>query len=220
MEPIFWTDVGVAVETAASAAIVITDISKAAEGVVTYSGAPATAPEDGDIIVLRNVTGMSAVNDRAFRIADVDTVSKTFKLEGEDTTAYRTFKSGQAHVVTLDAEFRSVQEVAASGGDPVTASTSTIHVKQLKNAPVADNPVTFSFTNLLDPDDPGYVECRKAAKAKAKRVVVFTFSNGAQVMFVAIPSASGAPTGQAQGAVQTPVTLQCQGETTTLPPVI
>ena len=66
MEPIFWTDVGVAVETAASAAIVITDISKAAEGVATYSGTPAPDPKNGDIIVLRNVTGMSAVDDRAF----------------------------------------------------------------------------------------------------------------------------------------------------------
>lgn len=140
MEPIFWTDVGVAVETAASAAITITAISKAAEGVVTYSGAPVPEPEDGDIIVLRNVTGMSAVNDRAFRIADVDTVAKTFKLEGEDTTAYRAFKSGQAHVVTLGAEFRSVQEVAASGGDPVTASTSTIHVAQAQECACGEQP--------------------------------------------------------------------------------
>lgn len=85
---------------------------------------------------------------------------------------------------------------------------------------MANNPVTFAFTNLFDPDDPGYIACRAAAKAKAKRVVVFTFSNGAQVMFVAIPSASGAPTGQAQGAVQTPVSLECQGETTALPPAI
>lgn len=219
MEPIFWTDVGVAVQTAVSDAIVITEITQTTPAVAEYSGTAPASLVDGAVIMLRNVSGMSQVNDRAFRVANVDTTAKTFELEGEDATAYRAFKAGEAVVVNLGAEFRSVQEVGASGGDAVTADTSTIHSSQLKSAPVAQNPVNFAFTNLFDPEDPGFVECRKASRAKAKRVVALTFSNGSQVLAVVIPSVSGAPTGQARGAVQTPVTLACQGETTALAPI-
>ena len=69
MTPIFWTNVGVDVQTALAAAVTVTNISKASTAVVTYSGA--VDPTNGDYIALTS-NGMSEVGDRVFRIASVN----------------------------------------------------------------------------------------------------------------------------------------------------
>ena len=59
-----------------------------------------TDPVNGDFVVL-TVVGMHQVNGRVFRVANVNGAGNTFELEGENTTAYDTFTSGTAEVITF-----------------------------------------------------------------------------------------------------------------------
>lgn len=206
-QPIFWTNVGIDVQTALAAAVTISSISKATTGVATYTGA--VNPTIGDYIIL-SAQGMYQVNDRIFRIANVNTTTKTFELEGEDTTSYDTFISGSYQIVTFGASFASVQTVNPSGGDYEKADVTTIHDAVRKNVPTIAQPLTLAMTNIFDLADPGFAECNKAYKAKAKRAIRLRFGTGAKILLTGYVGAAGVPTGQAQGVVQTPVTIEAQ----------
>lgn len=205
--PLFWTNVGIDVQTALSAPINITAISKANAGVITYSGA--TSPANGDYIAVA-ANGMSQVNDRPFRIANVNTVAKTFELEAEDTTSYDTFISGSFQVITFGASFNTVQSISPSGGDYEKADVTTIHDQVRRNVPTIAAPLTLAMTNFFDLSDPGFIECNKAYKAKAKRAIRLRFGSGAKMLMIGYVGAAGVPTGQAQGVVQTPVSIEAQ----------
>lgn len=205
--PIFWTNVGIDVQTALATAVAITAISKASPGVATYGGA--VHPANGDYITLQ-AQGMHQVNDRIFRIANVNTTAKTFELEGEDTTSYDTFISGSYQIITFGASFNTVQTVSPSGGDYEKADVTTIHDAVRKNVPTIAQPLTLAMTNIFDLTDPGFAECNKAYKAKAKRAFRLRFGTGAKILLTGYVGAAGVPTGQAQGVVQTPVSVEAQ----------
>lgn len=218
MEPIFWTNVGVSVQTAVSAALTLSAISKASEGVVTYTGAAPAGLEAGAVVHLKEVNGMIELTDRAFIVKSHDAAGKTFVLKGEDTSDYSDFVGGgTAVVVTMGASFRSIQDVSASGGDFEKADITTIHSLLRRRRSTVANPVTFSFTNLFDLDDPAFKECVKAHRSKTNRVIMFSFGTGPKILAVGAPAATGVPTGQAQGVVQTPVEIECQGMPTPVP---
>lgn len=217
-EPIFWTNVGVTVQTASSAAFVIANVSKAAEGLVTFTGAAPVGLTDGAVIHMKEVNGMIELTDRAFIVKGLDATAKTFVLKGEDTSDYSDFTGvGSAVVATMGASFRSIQDVSASGGDFEKADITTIHTLLRKRRATVANPVTFSFTNLFDLDDPAFKECVKAHRSKTNRVIMFSFGTGPKILAVGAPAATGVPTGQAQGVVQTPVEIECQGMPTPVP---
>lgn len=216
-DPIFWTNVGVSVQTAVTTPASITSISKAAEGLVTFTGSAPPELVNGAIIHLKNVNGMIEVDDRAFRVKSFDGVAKTFVLEAEDTTDYTDFASGEFVVATMGASFRSIQDVSASGGDFEKADITTIHNLLRKRRATVANPVTFSFTNLFDLGDSGFKECVKAHRSKTNRIIMFSFGTGPKILAVGAPAATGVPTGQAQGVVQTPVEIECQGMPTPIP---
>lgn len=205
--PIFWTNVGIDVQTALAVSVSITAVSKASPGVVTYSGA--VHPANGDYIAI-TANGMHQINDRILRIANVNTAAKTFELEGEDTTSYDTFINGSYQIVTFGASFNSVQTISPSGGDYEKADITTIHDSVRKNVPTIAAPLTLAMTNYFDLTDPGFVECNKAYKAKAKRAIRIRFGSGAKMVLTGYVGAAGVPTGQAQGVVQTPVTIEAQ----------
>lgn len=205
--PIFWTNVGIDVQTALAAAVSITAVTKASPGVVTYGGA--VHPANGDYIAV-TANGMHQINDRILRIANVNTTAKTLELEGEDTTSYDTFINGSYQIVTFGASFNSVQTISPSGGDYEKADITTIHDSVRKNVPTIAAPLTLAMTNYFDLTDPGFVECNKAYKAKAKRAIRVRFGSGAKMVMMGYVGAAGVPTGQAQGVVQTPVSIEAQ----------
>ncbi len=204
---LFWTNVGIDVQTALSTAISITAITKASPGVVTYGGS--THPATGDYII-PTINGMNQLDDRVLRIANVNTTAKTFELEGEDTTSYDTFVSGSFQIVTFGASFKSVQSISPSGGGYEEADLTTIHDVMRKSAPTIAQAMNFEMTNFFDLTDPGFVECNKAFKSKTKRAIRMRFGTGAKFLFNGYVGAAGTPTGQALGAVQTPVSIKAQ----------
>lgn len=207
---LFWKNVGIDVQTALSAAQTVTAISKAATGVITYSG---TDPANGDYIVLTS-NGMHQVNDRIFRLANVNAGSNTAELEGEATTDYDTFTSGSFEIVTFGASFASTQNINASGGELQFDDITTVHDNVRKEAPTLANGMTMDMENFFDVSDPGWIECNKAYKAQgaaSKRAIRLRFGSTHKMVFLAYPGAAGVPTGQAQGAVKTNVSLKGQG---------
>lgn len=212
--PIFWTNVGIDVQTALATAVQITAISKAVVGVVSYGGS--INPAIGDYILL-TANGMNQVNDRLFRVASVNTTTKTFELEGEDTALYDNFISGSYQIITFGASFNSVQNVQVSGGDYEKADLTTIHDAVRKNVPTIAQPMTLAMTNYFDLQDPGFIECNKAYKSKTKRAIRLRFGTGAKLLITGYCGAAGVPIGQAQGVVQTNVSIEAQNLPTVLP---
>lgn len=207
MTPIFWTNVGVDVQTALAAAITITNISKAATGVVSYSGG--VDPANGDYIAL-TANGMSEVGDRVFRIASVNGAANTFELEGENTTDYQTFVSGSFQVITFGASLTIAQNIAVSGGDTEFADVTTIHDLVRKRVPTIVSPMSLAMDNIFDLTDPGFIELNKAHKSKTKRAIRLRFGTGAKMVLTGYASAAGVPTGQAQGVVQMKMAIEAQ----------
>ena len=140
----------------------ITGISKANPGVVTYSGADSYS--NGDTVYIAAVGGMTEVNGRWFKVANVDTGANTFELTDNagsnvDTTGYTTYTSGgtvslvyeiatpyleadldeiryvqSADVITLTHPSYEPRELSRSGD--TTWSISTISFEPEISAPV------------------------------------------------------------------------------------
>lgn len=207
MAAIFWSNVGVDVQTALATAIPISSITKASTAVCTYTGA--IAPTVGDYVVMTS-NGMFEVNNRIFRVANVLTGPKTFELEGEDSTTYNTFTSGSIQVITFGASMQTAQTINVSGGEPEFADVTTIHDNIRKRTPTIVSPLSFGIDAIFDLADPAYIELNKAYKSKTMRAIRLRFGTGAKMLLTGYASASGVPTGQAQGVVQTKISIEAQ----------
>lgn len=205
--PIFWSNVGVDVQTALGAAITISAISKASTAVVSYSGT--IDPANGDYISLK-VNGMYQVNDRVLRVANVNAAANTCELEGIDSTGFDTFTSGTFQIVTFGASMSTATDINVSGGDPEYADTTTIHDNVRKRAPTVVSPLSFQMDLLYDLSDAAYLEFNKAYQTKSTRAVRLRFSNGYKMVLTGYVSAAGVPTGQAQAVVKTKVSIEAQ----------
>lgn len=203
----FWSNVQVAVQSALSSAQTISGITKANPGVVTYVGAD---PTNGDYILL-DVVGMYQLDSVVARVANVNTGANTLELEGIDTTLFETFTSGTFQVITFGTTMSNIVDVNPSGGEPEFADITTIHQNIRTRVPVVTSPLSFSMTGLFDPSDAAMQALAVASRAISTRAFRFTFSNGQKMVFNGYVSAPGVPTGAAQQAVQTPISIECQG---------
>ncbi|MCS4508890.1 phage tail tube protein [Xylophilus ampelinus] len=212
-DPIFWTNVGVDVQTALSPSIALSAVSKAAVGEATYTGS--VNPAAGDYIVMSS-QGMNEIDARVFRITGLDTATKKFLLDSEDTRDYQTFIGGSFQIITFGASMRTAQTIDTSGGDPEYTDVTTIHDQVRKRAPTVVSPMSMSMTNLFDLSDPAFIELNKAHKSKTKRAIRLRFGTGARMLLTGYASAAGVPTGQAQGVVQTKISIEAQNLPTVL----
>lgn len=205
-----WSNVGVTMQSALATALTITAISKASPGVVSYTG---TDPANGDFVKLL-VQGMYQVNERVFRVANVNTGSNTFELEGENTTSYDTFSSGTAEVITFGTTLATATGLSASGGDFNFIDTTTIHDNVAKQIPGLASAIVYNFENLWDPADAGLAALKAASDTKAQRAIKIAFANGYKVVFLGYVGATLLPVGSAQDKVTTPVAITMNGRPT------
>lgn len=201
----FWSNVRVEVQNTTGSSQTITAITKADPAVVTCT---AHGLANNDVVVL-DVDGMAQVNDRAFRVKSV--TANTFELEGEDSTGYDTFTAGTFKKVATWSSMTTATGVNVSGGEPEFADITTIHDVIRKQVPTVVSPLTISLESLFDPADQALTKLKNATQTKTPRVCRFTFSSGSVMIFNSYVSAPGVPTGSAQQAVNTPVTLSVQG---------
>lgn len=207
-DPIFWSNVQVKVGASHGAAQVISGITKANPGVVTYVG---DDPANGDYVILPDTAGMVELKNRVFRVANVNIGGNTFELEDENTTAYTTFVSGTMVPVATFQSMTTVQDITASGGDPEFADVTTIHDQIRRRVPTVFSPSSYQFGCIFDPADAAMARLVALTKSRTPEAIVFEFSDGAEFSFYAYAAASGAPTGSAQEVVKTNVSLESQG---------
>ena len=205
-----WSNVGIAVQSALSSAQTISGITKANPAVATYVGAD---PANGDFIVV-TATGMSQVDGRIFRVANVNAGGNTLELEGCDSSAFDTFSTGSFKIITFGTSLSVVSGVSASGGDFQFIDTTTIHDTVQKQIPGNASPTTFSLDCQWQPDDAGLVALKSASDAKALRAVLITFANGYKYLVTGYIGCTLSPGGQAQGVVTTPVVITAYGRPT------
>jgi len=203
-----WSNVQVYAQSNAAAAQAITGITKGAPGVVTYVGAD---PINGDYIALTDVVGMNELDGRIFRVANVNAGSNTLELEGEDTSAYTTFISGNLQVLTFGTQMVSATDVNASGGDFEYEDTTTIHVQVRTQIPTVAAPSKLAFVNIWDPADPALIALERASQLKTKLGLHIAFASGYRVLAFGYVGATLLPGGTAQGKVTTGVEMTLHG---------
>jgi hypothetical protein len=205
-----WSNIAIAIQSALGTANTISGITKASPAVVTYTGAD---PSNGDYIVL-SVVGMSQVDARIFRVANVNAGGNTLELEGLDSTLFDTFSSGSFEVITFGTTLSTLTGVSASGGDFDFIDTTTIHDNVRKQIPGVASPSVYSFESLWDVSDAGLVALKSASDSQAQRAVRMTFANGQKLVFVGYIGATLLPTGSAQELVKTSVQITGYGKPT------
>jgi hypothetical protein len=211
MTPSIWKKVAVAVQSALATALDITAISKASPGVVTYTG---TDPSNGDYVKLIDIEGMSQLDGRVVRVANVNAGSNTFELEGVDTTLFDTFVSGTCQVITFGTSINTAIGLSASGGDFEFIDTTTIHDDVKSQIPGLANAAVYNFDNFWDPAEGSFTALKNASDNQQQLAFRFTFANGKKVLFNGYVGFSGLPVGQAQDKVTTPLAITMFGKPT------
>jgi hypothetical protein len=205
----FWTNVGVSMCSAAGIGVAqaVTVITKANPAVLTYVG---TDPANGSYVLLR-VAGMTEVNARVFRVANVNGAGNTFELEGVDSTLYNTLvvSGSNMYPLTFNTAFNTLSEPAASGGDPVFEDTTLIHDPVDTQAAVSSSAQGYSFTSVWDPANAALIEANKAFVTRSTRPIMITFADATRYIFNGYVAAPLAPTVNGR-KVTTPVSVSLE----------
>lgn len=175
--------------------LVITGITKANPGVVTYTGVD---PVNGDVVVL-DVVGMDEMQGRAVRVSVVDGVANTFALEGVDTTAYGTFVSGTATPVSTWHTFTNSQNFSFPEPSAEKLPTTTIHDIGKQQEFGMTDPAIVSMNLRADPMETVMVALRKASLDKTAKVFRVTLQNGYKLIFNSYASGGRGIDGSAGG---------------------
>lgn len=205
-----WSNVAIAVQSALSASQTISAVTKASPAVATYVGAD---PSNGDYILI-TATGMSQIDGRIFRVANVNAGGNTLEFEGCDSSAFDTFSTGSFEIVTFGTTLTVATNVSVSGGDFQFIDTTTIHSTVQTQIPGNASPTTFSLDCQWQPDDAGLIALKAASDAKAKRAMRLTFANGYKYLVNGYVGCTLSPTGSAQQVVTTPVVFTADGKPT------
>jgi hypothetical protein len=207
-----WSNVAIAVQSAISAAQTVSSITEANPAVVTYVGADSFS--DGDYVLI-TAQGMSQVDGRIFRVANLVSGSNTLELEGCDSSAFDTFTSGSIQLLTFGTSLTVASNVSVSGGDFQMIDVTTIHDTTQKQIPGIASTTSFSLECQWQPDDAGLIALKSASDAKAIRAMRITFANGYKYLVTGYVGCTLSPTGSAQQVVTTPVVLTAYGRPTT-----
>jgi hypothetical protein len=206
-----WSGVAIAVQSTLATAVTISNITRANPAVVSWVSG--TDPVNGDFVLLE-VQGMSQLDFRVVRVANLNGAANTFECEGVDSQAFDTFTSGTFKVITFGTTLSTIADLSVSGGDFNFIDVTTIQDNVNKQIPGNANPINISMTANWDPADAGVAALKSASDSKAVRAVRITFANGAKVLFAGYVGATNFPTGSAQSKVSTPISFNVYGRTT------
>lgn len=203
-----WLGVQVAMQSAIAVAKTVTAITKANPGVVT---AAAHGYANGDYFLL-NAQGMNEVNQGIFRAASI--AADTVQLDGQDTTNFTAFSSGNMQKITFGTTFSTIKTVSGSGGEFETQDITTIHDLNRKTEPGFASALEYSFDSFWDLSDPALLACIAASKISKSLAFLFTFQNGQKMAFYGTVGASGIPAGSTGEKALTKIKITASGNPT------
>lgn len=205
-----WTGVKVFMSGAPAAAVPITTISKATEGVLSVGST--TGVSVGSYLLI-NSQGMGDLDGRVFRVKAL-VANTSITIEGEDTTNYDTFSSGSYQLLTFSNTLSTLTSVSGSGGEFDLIDTTTIHDKQKSNIPGMASALSYSFDSIWDVADAGLIAAKAASQTKAQRAFMLQFQNNQRVLFYGYIGTQLQPGGSTGGMVTTKVTITANGSQT------
>lgn len=206
-----WSGVGVAVQSNTLVKQVITTITKATPGVMTYVGID---PANADYFLISDVSGMYQLQESVWRVANVNTAGNTLELEGSKTGLFETWVTGNMSPLTFGTTLSSAVGITASGGEFEFIDRTTIHDNIRSRLPSVAAPITLQFTCLWDPSDAALVAFKDISDVKGQRAVRLTFADGAKFLFFGYIGFAFIPGGGAQELVTCQVSIEGSGRPT------
>ncbi|WP_313987474.1 phage tail tube protein [Methylophilus sp. VKM B-3414] len=199
----------IAMQSAVAAAKDLTAITKANPGVAACAS---HGYANGEYLRFKNVLGMYQVNNRIIRVAGQTTGN--FNLEGEDTTLYGTFVSGQVEKVTFGTTFSTFLDCSVTGGDFPQIDTTTIHDLQKSSQPGMPNGLVITSNNIWDVSDAALIAAKKQSDAQTLSAFLVTFQNGQKFVINGYIGCTLSPAGNAQEKVTTQIVITGVGSPT------
>lgn len=158
------------IQTALSAAITITGISKASEAVITATNTLIA----GDWVVIRGVAGMVEMNERAVRVKSP--TGSNFVAEGLDSTDFTDYVSGgSAFEVTTFATFDNITSLNFADNPAQKVDVTAINDVSIKEINGLKGAPTASFAINSDPLGTAVAAVRTASRDSDSRVFLFDF---------------------------------------------
>lgn len=188
-------------QSAISAVQAVSAITKAAPPVLTYSGADTWI--NGSYLALTSVFGMTDLEDALMRVANVNTTANTLELEDQDTTAYGTFVSGNAQLVTMAIEIQVATGFSISGGEQQFAEYTYLWDKITRKFPTTKAGGQVSLPCVWDPNDAGLVAIQAASDAAAKTGFKVVFPDGLEMLFFGYVGSPGLPKADNANSIMT-----------------
>jgi hypothetical protein len=204
-----WSNVAVAMQSAAASPKTITAITKASTAVASCTG---NGYSNGDFVLIA-AQGMFQVDGKVVRVSAV--AADSFSFEGIDSTGYDTFVSGTAAKLTLGSSITTATSMSASGGTYDFIDVTTIHQNRKTQIPGLASPITYTFDNLWDMADAGLLAMKSASDSQSQLAFRFTFgTNGPIMLFTGYVGYTGAPGGNAQDKVTSQAVITAFGTPT------
>lgn len=173
-------------------AVGVSEISNAAEAVVTVASADGFA--QGDLVEV--TSGWSKLDGRIARIKAIAGVQVT--LEGIDTSALKDFPvgggSGSLRKITAWTQVNQVTNVGYSGGEQQYAKYSYLENPQERQLPTNKSAESMAFDLADDQTKPWYAVLDKADQDQTVRALRITLPNGAKLFYNGFVSFNKTPT--------------------------
>lgn len=188
-------------QSAISTVQAITGITKAAPPVLTYVGADTWT--NGTYASLTSMFGMTDLEDALVRVANVSTIGNTFELEDQDSSAYGTFVSGNAQLVTMATEITAATGFSISGGEQQFAEYTMLWDKQVRKIPTIKSGSVITIPSIWDPTDAASKAVLAAADSTSKVGFKIAMPDGVEILFFGYIGASGLPKADNANSIMT-----------------
>lgn len=152
----------------------ITAISKASAAVITGTHAFSV----GDLVVIKDVVGMTQINLRVVRVLSVST-TVSFVAEALDSLLYSTYVSGGTAIkITAFDSFDNVTSFSYPEPAPNKIDVTTVHDTEKKEVFGLDEAPQITMALIADPLNVAVLNLRAASLAKATRGFRVTLQTG------------------------------------------
>lgn len=179
------------IESARGAAQVISGISKADPPVITYVG---TDPANNDYMILRDLTGMTQMNDAVVKVSAVDGGLNTFEAKDQDSTNFGTFVAGNMYPVTFGSELTIAMGAAFTGGEGQYANYMLLWDDMERRKFTHTSAGGIDLPVLWDPTDSNFLYLYNLARTDSTLAVKIVLKSGVEILSFGNFGGSGQPT--------------------------
>lgn len=184
---------------------VVSAITKANPGVVTYVG---TDPSAGDYIAFTDMFGMTELEGALVKAENVVGGSNTFEMQDQNTSGYGTFTSGNMKVVTLGTEIGDGTGLTISGFEQQFAEYNLLRDRITRRVPTVVSGGNIEVPMLWDPTTAEAAAILTAADSGTRLGFKVLFPDGLEMLFFGYIGASGLPRIQSNNEImQTSISI-------------